>query len=205
VKLLRFLQFGEVRPVGSTTTKNVEARIVAATNRDLKKLIEQERFRQDLFFRLNTFVIDLPPLRKRKEDIPLYTYHFLKKAVLKLNKRVERINSKVLDMLMQYDWPGNLRELQGVIERAVILCNGPEITPANLPLNLQSEQKLNLKLGFNTLREEINDAFEQETLIKYLIDNDGNVTQAALHAKIPRRTFYRMLEKHHINPKDLIK
>ena len=203
VKLLRFLQFGEIRPVGSNDTRHVNTRIIAATNRNLKKLIMEDRFREDLFFRLNSFVIELPPLRNRKEDIPLYAYHFLKKSVLKLNKKVEKISTDALDYLIQYDWPGNLRELQGVIERAMILCESGEIEAKHLPISVQTGTHFNTTIDFNKLREEVLASFEKQALLNYLHVAEGNVTKAASLGKIPRRTFYRMLEKYKLKPEEL--
>ncbi len=136
-KLLRFLQSGEVRPIGSTTTRRVKVRIIAATNRNLETAIQQGDFREDLFYRLNAFTLQLPPLRKRKEDIPLLAAHFLQLARERINKHVTRISPKAMALLLQYHWPGNLRELKNVIERAVVLATGDEITVNHLPFNFQ--------------------------------------------------------------------
>lgn len=200
VKLLRFLQFGEVRPVGSNKTKIIETRLIAATNQKLEEQIEKGLFRQDLFFRLNTFTIELPPLRERKEDLPLYVYHFLKKGVLKLNKKVDRVSSNALDQLIQYDWPGNLRELQAVIERAIILTDENKIDSEHLPLSIQTETLSNFELGFKAARDFVTSDFEKHALHHYLHKSEGNVTLAAGYAKMPRRTFYRLLDKHGIDP-----
>ena len=200
VKLLRFLQFGEVRPVGSNETKIIQTRLIAATNQDLEQLIEQGLFRQDLFFRLNTFTLELPPMRHRKEDLPLYIYHFLKKGVLKLNKKVERISSNALDQLIQYDWPGNLRELQAVIERAIILTDGKNIASEHLPMSIQSENLTNFEDGLKAARELVVSDFERHALHHYLNKSRGSVTMAANYAKLPRTTFYRLLNKHSVDP-----
>lgn len=200
VKLLRFLQFGEIRPVGSTETKIVNTRIIAATNRNLEKLIRKKKFRKDLYYRLNSFILDLPPLRKRKEDIPVLAYHFLQLAVLKMNKKVSAITPKAIEYLNEYDYPGNLRELQSIIERAVILCQGSTITIKHLPLPVQSSSTVyNYKQGFMKSKENVIDQFERQAIQYYLINSKGNVTKAALAARVPRRTFYRLLEKHKIS------
>ena len=199
VKLLRFLQFGEIRPVGSNHTKIIQTRLIAATNQNLKSLIKKGLFREDLFFRINAFSIELPPLRERKEDMPLYIYHFLKKGVLKLNKRVERFTTNALDQLMQYDWPGNLREMQAVIERAIILTDSNKILSEHLPMSIQSENLSNFEHGFKAAQTAVNDDFEKHALQHYLYQSRGNVTLAANYAKLSRRTFYRLLNKHVID------
>ena len=199
VKMLRFLQFGEIRPVGSTETKIVRCRIITATNRDLDKLIREEKFREDLYYRLNSFILELPPLRQRKEDIPVLAYHFLKLAVMRINKKVSTISSPAMKCLNEYDYPGNLRELQSIIERAVILCSGSELLPDHLPVGMQTSKGYDHKKGLMAAKEETIDRFERQALQHYLIIAKGNITNAALMAKVPRRTFYRMLEKHKIN------
>lgn len=202
VKLLRFLQFGEIRPVGSTETKIVKTRIIAATNRDLEKLIRKEKFRNDLFYRLNSFVIELPPLRNRREDIPVLIYHFLALAVNKLNKRVNNLSAAAIAALVQYDYPGNLRELQSIIERAVILCEGDMIEPVHLPVIVQpakSPLQVNYKKGLMLEKEKVVGDFEQKAIRHYLAQANGSITKAAMYAKVPRRTFYRLMNKHGID------
>jgi DNA-binding NtrC family response regulator len=200
VKLLRFLQFGEIRAVGSNETKIVETRLIAATNQDLENLIKKDLFRQDLYFRINTFSIELPPLKERKEDLPLYIYHFLKKGVLKLNKKVERVSSNALDQLIQYDWPGNLRELQAVIERAIILTDSNRINSKHLPMSIQSENLISFEKGMKAAKQLVTSDFEKHAIQHYLNKSQGNVSMAADFAKIPRRSFYRLLDKHAIEP-----
>jgi len=200
VKLLRFLQFGEVRAVGSNETKIIETRLIAATNQKLEELIEKGLFRQDLFFRLNTFTLELPALRHRKEDLPMYIYHFLKKGVLKLNKKVERVSTNALDQLIQYDWPGNLRELQAVIERAIILTDGANLASEHLPMSIQSENLTNFEDGLMSAKKMVTADFEKHALHHYLNKSRGSVTMAANYAKMARSTFYRMLDKHDVDP-----
>jgi transcriptional regulator with PAS, ATPase and Fis domain len=205
-KLLRFLQSGEIRAVGDVATKKVQVRIIAATNRKLEEAIEKGEFRADLFYRLNTFAIHLPPLRERKEDIPLLAYHFLKSAQAKVNKRVSKISPAVLAALGDYDWPGNLRELENVIERAVVLAHADEIDVAHLPLTLRPQladnpiDELALGKGLMALKASVIDQYEREALCRYLAENEGNVSRAAFAAKVPRRTFQRLMVKHKIAP-----
>jgi formate hydrogenlyase transcriptional activator len=126
-KLLRVLQEQEFERLGSTRTTRVDVRIVAATNQDLAQMVRERRFRADLFYRLNVFPIDLPPLRARAEDIPLLVDHFIHKFALRTNREVWQVAEEVMETLQRHDWPGNIRELQNVIERAVIMSPGPEL------------------------------------------------------------------------------
>jgi transcriptional regulator with GAF, ATPase, and Fis domain len=127
-KLLRVLQEGEFSRVGATRVQRVDVRIIAATNRDLKSEVEAGRFRSDLYYRLCVFPIEIPPLRDRRDDIPLLTSFFTTQQGKKLGKRVDRVSSSTMDALMNYDWPGNIRELQNIIDRALILSAGPELS-----------------------------------------------------------------------------
>ncbi len=196
-KLLRFLQTGEIRPVGATRIKHVNVRIIAATNRNLEEAIEAGQFRKDLFYRFNTFTITLPPLREHLEDIPYLAYHFLTKAEHKLNKRVEKISEAALQRLARYDWPGNVRELENVIERAVILCQGNTILPEHLVLPGETGTTAgDLPTGFKDIRKEILGRFEKEALLRFIEQANGNISQASRLSGIPRRTFYRLMKKY---------
>lgn len=199
VKLLRFLQFGEVKPVGDTETKKVKVRIIAATNRNLESMIQEGKFRSDLYYRINTMTIQIPPLKERKEDIPLYAYFFLKKNVKKINKKVTSISSEALDYLNNYHWPGNLRELDSVIERSVILSTNTQIDTVDLnQVIIQNSEETHWHLGFQQTRDHITDQFEVKAIQYYLNDANGNISKAAQLAQMPRRSFYRLLEKHQI-------
>src|SRR5258708_37620322 len=133
-KLLRVLQAGEVKPVGDVVTRKVRVRVIAATNRDLEKALATSEFREDLFYRFNAFTVVLPPLRERSEDIPVLAYHFLRKAEAKVNKKVDRFSHDALELLKRYAWPGNLRELENTVERAVVLASGGEVEPRHRSL-----------------------------------------------------------------------
>jgi len=133
VKLLRVLQEMDFERVGGTRTIHVDARVVAATNRDLRRDVEKGRFREDLYYRLRVVQIEVPPLRQRRDDIPLLIHHFLGKAAEANGVPVKRVSEEAFNALYQYDWAGNVRELENVIERAVILCSGEEIGPQDLP------------------------------------------------------------------------
>jgi formate hydrogenlyase transcriptional activator len=130
-KLLRVLQEGEFERLGNPKTMKVNVRVIAATNRNLEEAIAKKEFREDLFYRLNVFPIISPPLRNRKEDIPLLVKHFVKKYEGKMGKEIKNINDKVIDALMRYDWPGNIRELENLIERALILTTGKTLEYGN--------------------------------------------------------------------------
>jgi transcriptional regulator with PAS, ATPase and Fis domain len=200
-KLLRVLQTGESRPVGDVVTRKVRVRVIAATNRDLEQAIETGEFREDLFYRFNTFTITLPCLRERTEDIPVLAYHFLRKAAAKVNKRVERFTPEALDLLSRYPWPGNLRELENVIERSVVLTSGREVDVGHLPLYLQEGGPIRFRPeeGFLKAKERTVTLFEREAIARFLTEAGGNISLAARKAGITRRNFHRLLAKHSIN------
>ena len=126
-KLLRVLQDREFERLGSSRTLRTDARLIAATNRDLGALVQEQKFRSDLFYRLNVFPVQVPPLRDRREDIPLLVQHFVQRFAQRMNRNIESVPKQGMDALINYSWPGNIRELENVIERAVILSSGPEL------------------------------------------------------------------------------
>jgi transcriptional regulator with PAS, ATPase and Fis domain len=202
-KLLRFLQTGELRRVGSNSTRQVAVRVIAATNRDMEQAVAAGQFRRDLFYRFNTFTITLPPLRERRMDIPYLALHFLTKAEAKLNRRLDGISQPALSAMAAYDWPGNVRELENVIERAAILCRQGTIGTEDLALPgldpacpADPEAAPGTEGGFDSTRERIMDTFEKKELLRYLKMADGSVTRAAEISGIPRRTLYRKIKKH---------
>jgi formate hydrogenlyase transcriptional activator len=144
-KLLRVLQEREFERLGSTRTLRTDARLVAATNRDLAVMVEEQKFRSDLFYRLNVFPLRVPPLRERPEDIPLLVRHFVQQFARQMNRRIDSIPSETMSALCQYYWPGNIRELQNVIERAVILSQGPVLRIAFSDLRNNGTSAPNLK------------------------------------------------------------
>jgi transcriptional regulator with PAS, ATPase and Fis domain len=204
-KLLRVLQAGEIKPVGDVVTRRVRVRVIAATNRDLEQAMQRGEFREDLFYRFNAFTIVLPSLRERVEDIPVLAYHFLRKAEAKVNKKVARISNDALELLKRYTWPGNLRELENTVERAVVLAAEGAIDPAHLPLHIQGTATLGMGMtageGLVAGKDRIVREFERQTVARLLADSQGNVSTAAKLARITRRNFHHLLTKHGIDPR----
>jgi DNA-binding NtrC family response regulator len=176
----------------------VRVRVIAATNRDLEAARERNEVRDDLFYRLSGFTITLPPLRERAEDIPVLAYHFLRKAEADVNKKVDRISAEALDILKRYAWPGNLRELENIIERAVVLAPKRTIEPAHLPLHLQ-EPGAGPAEGLLPARDRMARQFERAAVVRLLAESRGNVSGAARLARTTRRNFHRLLKKHGVD------
>jgi len=153
VKLLRVIQEREFERLGGTQTIKIDVRVVCATHRDLEKMTKENKFREDLFYRINVFPIYLPPLRERKEDIPLLADHFIAKYAKENKKGVKGINRAGLDILLSHNWPGNVRELENVIERAIVLSQKEMITPKELPFNLTDKKEINIDPSHATLPE----------------------------------------------------
>jgi len=200
-ELLRVLDTGEVRPVGGTLSKQVDVRLIAATNKSLEDGVRDGWFREDLYYRLNVFSITMPPLRTRVESIPQLAHYFLEKARNKLNKNIVGIEERAINAMVKYPWPGNIREMQNVIERAAVLTHDEIIKLGNLPLAFaesyaeEGEDVIDLR-SFKKEREPHVLRVEKKLIQRYLADAGGNVSKAAQLANIPRRTFYRLLDKH---------
>lgn len=177
-KLLRVLQEKEFERVGGNATIKVDVRLITATNRNLEALMTENRFREDLYYRLNVFPILVPPLRERKTDIMLLAAYFLEKYGKEHGKRIVGISTAATDKLVSYDWPGNVRELENCIERAVILCNEGTIQSFHLPLNLQSVGAEKTGVGEGNLKEVVA-GVEREIIIEELKRSKGNMAKAA--------------------------
>jgi len=205
VKLLRVLQDKEFKRVGGTEDIRVDVRIMSATNKDLEEAVTEKRFREDLFYRLNVIQIKLPPLRDRREDISLLTMHFLKKYSEELNKHITGISPETLRILLNYDYPGNVRELQNIIERAVALESTQELTPQNLSSYL--DQQPSLKKGSIDLDipnegldlEKVVEELERNLLLKALDRTKGIKKKAAELLHINFRSMRYRLEKYGLN------
>jgi DNA-binding NtrC family response regulator len=192
-KLLRFLQEHEIKRVGGTESIKVDVRVIAATNQPLEPLVTSGKFREDLFDRLNVIIITLPPLRERKEDIPLLASHFLQKFCEENHKNISHISPEALEILLQYSWPGNVRELEHTIERAVIFSTHPIILPEDLPRKMFGEIEapgMVIPEKPLSLKE-----LEKKYVLKVLQETGGNKKKASEILGIDRTTLYRILEK----------
>ncbi|RMF89342.1 MAG: sigma-54-dependent Fis family transcriptional regulator [Nitrospinota bacterium] len=196
VKLLRAIQEKEVRRIGATQARQVDVRIIAATNRDLLTEVEQGRFREDLYYRLNVLPLHIPPLRERPEDIPLLATHFLRKYAERNGKAVQGISEPALKLLLDYPWPGNVRELENVIERAVILGQYERITPADLPEMLTARRPEYALLERGKRQRLTLEELEREYILQVLEEVKGNKQKAAERLGIDRKTLYRRLEQY---------
>jgi DNA-binding NtrC family response regulator len=197
VKLLRALQDGEIRRVGASRSVRVDARVVAATNRDLEKEVAAGRFREDLFYRLNVFTLRPPPLRERRSDIPLLADRFLRASRDNVG-RVLRFMEETIKVLVAYNWPGNVRELESAVEYAALRARGTEIAPEDLPPKLQSEEaRAAARSPLAALYDDLPllEELERRYLLHVLKVVGGNRTRAAEVMGIDRRTLYRMAER----------
>ncbi|MDZ7265755.1 MAG: sigma-54 dependent transcriptional regulator [candidate division KSB1 bacterium] len=194
-KMLRILQEREFERVGGNELVKVDVRVISATNRDLEEAVRANEFREDLFYRISVFPIKLPPLRERREDIPLLAAHFIDKFARQENKEVEGIAPDALELLMAYNWPGNVRELENAIERAVVLASTREITPKDLPNTVRAIGEKRIYESDNTLSSWI-EKLEEEALRNALLENGGNISQTAKKLGIGRATIYRKAKKY---------
>lgn len=192
-KLLRVLQEEEFERVGGTKTIKVDVRIIATTNRDLKKAVENGKLREDLYYRLNVVPIHLPPLRERKEDIPLLANHFLKKYNHQNGRKVKGFTKDCMELMMGYNWPGNVRELENTIQRALIMSEGEFLTAEDLSLIINSDLKADLCIGEMSL-EELERIVIRDTLRKV----NGNRTRAAEILGVSVRTIRNKIKKYHL-------
>ncbi len=190
VRLLRFLQGGEVRRVGDTTTRRVNVRLVAATHRELEREVEERRFRGDFFYRINVVGIRIPPLRERTDDIPALAGFFLRRHSVRLRRPMEGFTAGALELLKGHPWPGNARELENAIERAVNLACGPVLSEADLPasVSLQAQPRA----GVATMGE-------REQLLSALEQSRWNQSRAASRLGMSRTTLWRKMREHHLH------
>ncbi len=209
VKLLRVLQDRRFTPVGGTREVKTNTRIIAATNRNLEKMMEDGDFREDLFYRLNVMPIYMPPLRDRSDDIPALIQHFIKKFTKQHGNPIQGITQEALLILKSYRWPGNIRELENVIERSFIVENSSMVTAQSLPENILNAPKpviagkpaspgTALRLDFDVFKE----GMEKDFIIGALKENRGRINQTVAQANIPKNTLLRKIRKYGINVKD---
>jgi len=197
VKLLRVLQEEEIRRVGAAVSRSINVRVISATSRDLAGDVQSGRFREDLFFRLNVFCIQLPPLRERVEDIPQLVACFMAKYVNDSSGTPPRCAPDAMRLLLEYHWPGNIRELENAIERGMILCDGAVITAACLPSSLQAQPRDagSLPAEENLSIKKAEDAIERDLIRKALLKTGGNRTQAAKILEISHRSLLYKLKE----------
>jgi len=209
VKLLRALQQGEIKRVGSNETRHIDVRVIAATNVDLRKRISEGLFREDLFYRLNVVAIELPPLRERKQDIALLAYHFLQKYAARSSRDITRFTRAAIDLLENHDWPGNVRELENAIEYSVVFCRGDTIRPEDLPIARPDAGKAAKsvaplavssdtdwsEMSYREAKNAAMLAFERQYFEAILARAQGNHSEAARLAGLDRSNFRRALKK----------
>ncbi len=194
VDLLRVLQQKEFSRLGSEEVIRVDVRILAATNRDLKKAIREKRYREDLFYRLNVIAIHVPPLRQRKEDIPLLVSAFIEKYCLEMNREEAKIAPSALKLLMDYDWPGNVRELENIIERALVIGQGQKIEADDLPFSRRDVAPAELPRSLKKM--------EKVHIGRILKETNWNISKAARELDIDRQTLYNKIDKYGIRKEE---
>ncbi|MBA7843976.1 sigma-54-dependent response regulator transcription factor ZraR [Klebsiella sp. RHBSTW-00484] len=193
VRLLRAIQEREVQRVGSNQTIKVDVRLIAATHRDLAEEVSAGRFRQDLYYRLNVVTIDMPPLRQRREDIPQLARYFLQRYAERNRKAVQGFTPQAMDLLIHYDWPGNIRELENAVERAVVLLTGEYISERELPLSIAGTPVPALSLSDDVIQPLVE--VEKEVILAALEKTGGNKTEAARQLGITRKTLLAKLSR----------
>ena len=213
IKLLQVLQDKTVQKVGAEKLQEVDVRVVAATNINFGELVENGSFREDLFYRLNVFPIEMPPLRERKEDIPSLTRFFMAKFSDEMGKNIEEISEEALAALLRYNWPGNIRELENAIERAYILENSHVLTLESLPAGIVASaavasvpivhKNTGLK-SLSEMRKSALDSIERTYLKEVLIQTKGKINKSAEIAGVTPRQLHKLLNKHQIQRKDFL-
>src|SRR6059058_2587858 len=202
-KLLRALQERKIRRVGGTHEIPVDVRVVAATNRDLRAMVADGRFRDDLYYRINVLSVDVPPLRERRDDIPVLIDYFLKKHTRNTSRLIKGLAPETRRMLLDYGWPGNVRQLESAIERAILLCEGDHITPDDLPSEIRQETSAVSTGGFKLPAEGINfEEVEKNLILQAMDQTDYNITKAAKLLGLTFRTLQYRLEKFGIKRTD---
>ena len=200
-KLLRLLQEGEYKPVGSVNTRKADIRFIAATNHNLKADISEKRFREDLYYRLNVIHIELPTLKDKKQDIPLLSYHFLKKYAQVNQKDIQEISPEAMQALVSRDYPGNVRELENIIERGVIFCNSTTLTLKDLNLDAEGESLYPhlseeiARLSFKEAKDKMISLFHNQYIMSLLRQSGGNISKAADTAGIQRQYLHRLMKE----------
>lgn len=205
VKLLRLLQDKEYKPLGGSIQRNADVRVIAATNEDLRESVHKGNFREDLFYRLNIVSIPIPPLRERKEDIPMLVMHFIRKYANRFGKSDCSVSPGVMENFLAYDWPGNIRELENLIQQALIMSADKVITSADItaevkfPADRLTQSSYRFE-DFKKARGDIMSHMEKDYLVRLLTRFNGNVVQAAQGAGRSRTAIWNLLSRHHLHP-----
>src|SRR5882762_4239336 len=195
-KLLRALQERKIRRVGGTHEISVDVRVIAATNRDLRAMVADGRFRDDLYYRINVLSVDVPPLRERREDIPVLIDYFVKKHTRNTSRLVRGLTAETRKLMMDYSWPGNVRQLESAIERAILLCEGDQITVEDLPSEVRQDSKPAAESAFKLPAEGINfEDVERNLITQAMEQTDYNITKSAKLLGLTFRTLQYRLEK----------
>jgi transcriptional regulator with PAS, ATPase and Fis domain len=202
IKLLRMLEERKIRRVGGQQEININVRIIAATNQDLEKAVQEGKFREDLYYRLNTIKIEIPPLRKRSEDIMPLVYHLMKDFCARDDRPVRRFTKEAEEALIKYDWPGNAREVQNIIGRVYYLSSSEIIQKSDLPLPLLDKKRILeddlLDLSFKDAKENLIEQFEIDYLSYHLKKNEGNISKTADECGLDRRSIHRLIKKYNM-------
>jgi DNA-binding NtrC family response regulator len=202
IKLLRMLEEKKIRRVGGQKEIDIDVRIIAATNQNLEEAVAEKRFRQDLYYRLNTFALEVPPLRERKEDIIPLVCSFMKELCEKNSKTIRNFSPEAEEALVNYQWPGNVRELKNVIGRSFFLCTTDVIQLSDLPSSIVNKSvafdKNVLSLNFKEAKDALLEKFEVEYLTYYLKKNNGNISKTAEECGLDRRSIHRFINKYNI-------
>jgi DNA-binding NtrC family response regulator len=206
-KLLRVIQEREFSKVGDTKVLKTNIRILTATNKDLKTEVDEGRFREDLYYRLNVITLHIPPLRKRIHDVPLLTYHFIREFNIRFNKRVSRINEEALGKMMNYTWPGNIRELRNTIEKIMNFKEDETISLEDLPEEIKNveEDQYSFNRPLKEIKKEVITHLSKNYIKEILSLYKGNVSKAALKAKMDRGNFRKLMKRFNISAKEFRK
>ena len=201
VKLLRLLQEREYKPLGDSRYRCAEIRVIAATNENLMGLVKKGTFREDLYYRLNIVSFHIPPLRERKEDIPVLANHFLKKYTARYSKTVQEFSSEAMEKLLSYEWPGNIRELENKVQQAIILTNRKTIRASDFQLGVGRPKPYTDSFkSFKEAKKKMVYSFEKNYLIQLLTRYNGDVVTAAANAGKSRTALWNLLTRHNLHP-----
>jgi transcriptional regulator with GAF, ATPase, and Fis domain len=210
VKLLRVLQWSEFTPVGGIVPRKVNVRVIAASNQNIAELVKEKKFRADLYYRLNVLRLHIPPLRDRKDDIPILCQYFIKENCRKMEKPWVTISPGAMIVLMNYDFPGNVRELENIIQRALILCDGKEINYNYLPFEVKKSGKTtdipnNISEIFKKAKKRVVEEFEKKYIIKMLLENRGIILRAAKKSGMYEANFRAKMKQYDIQVDDIFR